>query len=212
LQPDPITVAQYQCFANDGGYDRKNCWTEAGWNWRTHRSVTGPENYGEVYQTPNHPRTGVSWFEAVAFCNWLSERTRLRIVLPTESEWERAARGTNGQKYPWGDQEDCQSRCNMGETGIDHTTVVGLFPKGNAPCGAADMAGNVWEWCQTKWIRDYEGYVYEVRDNPDGDFDRVLRGGAFTIDPAGVRCSFRDWYGPGVRREVIGFRLAAEAD
>ena len=108
------------------------------------------------FQTPNHPQVGVSWYEAVAYCNWLSERLGYTVRLPSEAEWERAARSTDGRIYPWGDEFDAR-RCNMSDTGIGATSTVGIFPDGDADCGAADMSGNVWEWCSTKWLGRLQG-------------------------------------------------------
>jgi len=189
----PITVAQYGCFVKAGGYTTDKYWTNAGLKWRRDNNVTGPEDYQEVFQTANHPRVGVSWFEAAAFCNWLAEMTGLKIALPTEAQWERAARGTDGRKYPWGDEEECKQRCNMGETGIGHTSAVGLFPTGDAECGAADMAGNVWEWCENKY--------------KEGEEWRVLRGASWDdYAPGRLLSSCRYNTRPGSRGGDVGFR------
>jgi Novel STAND NTPase 1/Sulfatase-modifying factor enzyme 1/Effector-associated domain 1 len=115
----PITVAQYQVFVEAGGYEQKQYWTVAGW--RTRDTITAPRTYQDVYQIPNHPQVGVSWYEAVAFCNWLSRQTGKVISLPSEAQWELAARGTDGQTYPWGDQGAPATHCNMYDTGIGVT-------------------------------------------------------------------------------------------
>ena len=214
----PITVAQYEVFINEGGYEPRGegFWTKAGWQWREAQKIVGPETYEAAFQTPNHPRVGVSWFEAHAFCQWLTVRLRAAgrisnhdsVCLPSEAEWERAARGAQGRTYPWGgDEADIAQRCNMGRTGVGHTSAVGVFPKGDAECGAADLAGNVWEWCRTlyrEYGRDYEA---KVSDTPEAEGARVLRGGSWYFDnPDNLRCSNRVGSGPGVRVNFVGFR------
>ena len=136
----PVTVAQYRPFVDEGGYDHQDCWTPDGWNWRQKNNIEGPKTYPDVFQTPNHPQVGVSWYEAVAYCRWLSQKSNREILLPTEVQWERAARHTDGRIYPWDGELD-PDKCNFNETGIGSTSAVGLFPQGNAECGAADMAG-----------------------------------------------------------------------
>jgi formylglycine-generating enzyme required for sulfatase activity len=98
---------------------------------------------------------GVSWYEAEAFCRWISERLNFDIRLPHEAVWEQAARWStkaeraNSRTYPWGEAEEkaLVQRCNWNKTGIGHTSAVGLFPEGKADSGALDLSGNVWEWC-----------------------------------------------------------------
>ena len=165
-------------------------------------------------QTPNHPRVGVNWHEAMAFCRWLSERLKQPVTLPSEAQWERAARHTDGRTYPWSDPgeedrlaADMAQRCNMEGTGIGHTSAVGLFLNGLAQCGAADMAGNVWEWCRTKWRGDYRDYEKKVDAALEGAESRVLRGGSWGNDlPGGLRCSCRNVSAPGPRGRSYGFR------
>ena len=107
-----------------------------------------------AYNLPNHPVVAVSWYEALAFCNWLGEKLGVKVSLPTEAQWEKAARGTDGRQYPWG-EKITPDHANYAETKIDATSAVGIFPKGASPYGALDMSGNVWEWCLTKWRDDY---------------------------------------------------------
>ena len=150
---------------------------------------------------------GVSWYEAVAYCRWLSEIVGYEVSLPSEAQWDRAARHTDGRTYPWGSEEVAATRCNMGETGIGHTSTVGLFPEGNAACGALDMAGNVWEWWRTKWRGDYENYERKAADVLGGEDARLLRGGAFYVDRDSVRCAARGRYVPHSRVRSVGFRV-----
>jgi formylglycine-generating enzyme required for sulfatase activity len=203
----PITVAQYGVFAAAGGYHTARFWTPAGWAWRERKGREGPPTFGEPFQTPNHPQVGVSWYEAVAFCRWLSEQTGQDIRLPTEAQWERAARHTDARRYPWADAGKVADRCNVDETGIGSTSAVGLFPAGNAVCGAADLAGNVWEWCSTKWIGSYEGYEKKVDDDLEGDALRVLLGGSWGSRPAAAAAAFRLRGIPYSWNHYIGFRV-----
>jgi formylglycine-generating enzyme required for sulfatase activity len=159
----PVTVAQFQAFVDDGGYT-----TAEYWNWQgaseqwiqEAKDGTGPANYENVYQTPNHPRVGVNWFEAMAFCKWLNKKLALpanSIHLPSSEEWLNAAKDIFGLWWAMDDDDSSftPDRCNIALSNIDHTSPVGLFPKGDTPkgtgneYGVADMAGNVWEWCRT---------------------------------------------------------------
>jgi len=205
----PITIAQYQIFVNAGGYSQAQYWTKAGWAWRTENQITGPEIYDGVFHAPNHPQVGVSWYEAVAFCAWLSEQMGQEIRLPNEPEWERAARHTDGRIYPWGSGGDPAQHCNMDETGIGSPSAVGIFPSGHAVCGAADMVGNVWEWCSTQWQEDYTDYEQKVAHDPAGDISRGLRGGSFSHHRDYVRCAYRFRHSPGSRISSVGFRVVS---
>jgi len=149
----------------------------------------------------------VSWYEALAFCRWLSAQTGKPIRLPTEAEWERAARHTDGRIYPWGNRGNPAERCNMAGTGIGSTAAVGAFPGGHAECGAADMSGNVWEWCSTQWRENYQDYAAQVDDDPAGDARRVVRGSSFDNYQNHVRCACRIWVNPGLRNNHYGFRV-----
>jgi formylglycine-generating enzyme required for sulfatase activity len=201
----PITNAQFDAFVQDGGYSDKqwrSCWTKAGLKWKG--DTTGPEKYGRAFDLPNHPAVGVSWYEAVAFCNWLALKLGRPIRLPSEAQWERAARHTDGRRYPWGDDKITPDHANYDETGIGTTTAVGIFPKGASQCGALDMSGNVWEWCQTKWRGNYESPPDE---DLEGSSRRMLRGGSFDLDARAVRCAVSAWLNPYHRDGSYGFRV-----
>ncbi|MEZ4866255.1 MAG: SUMF1/EgtB/PvdO family nonheme iron enzyme [Caldilineaceae bacterium] len=212
----PITVAQYQCFVDAGGYDQEAYWTEDGWAWRIAGQITEPERFDGRFETPNHPQVGVSWYEAVAFCNWLAKQTHLPIRLPTEAEWERAARHTDGRIYPWGHHGAPADHCNMANTGIGATSAVGAFPSGEAECGALDMVGNAWEWTSSLWGEDWQKPVYRYPYDPtDGREDlaapsalkRVVRGGPFVNVHDYVRCAVRSWGNPDNRQDSYGLRI-----
>ena len=98
----PVTVGQYRAFIDDHGYEDRGWWTADGWTWRAGEEIGGPRSFDAPFQTPNHPQIGVSWYEAMAFCAWLSDRLGRPILLPNEAQWERAARHTDGRDYPWG--------------------------------------------------------------------------------------------------------------
>lgn len=121
---------------------------------RVHRiqknTIQGPRRQGGDFDLPNHPVVFVSWYEAVAFCGWLAKKLGQPILLPTEAQWEKAARGTDGRRYPWG-PEITPEHANYADTGIGATSSAGVFPQGQSPYGLQDAAGNVWEWTTTKW-------------------------------------------------------------
>jgi formylglycine-generating enzyme required for sulfatase activity len=171
---------------NDGGYGDPKWWSEAGWKWRTDNSVSAPELWSNVkWNAPNKPVVGVAYWEAEAFAAWAGGR------LPTEREWEAAARGNDGRRYPWGDTWR-DGICNSSEANLGETTPVGMFPGSHDPdVGLVDMAGNVWEWCSDKW-----GSV------------RVIRGGSWSFVAWGCRSAYRYGYDPVYRYYGLGFRLA----
>jgi formylglycine-generating enzyme required for sulfatase activity len=158
-----------------------------------------------------HPVVGISWHDAVAFCKWLTHETGCTFRLPTEAEWEKAARGTDGRLYPWGDQWD-ESKLNSIDGEPDETTPVGQYsPQGDSPYGAADIAGNVWEWC-ADWHDDHEyqrrakSTVKDPQGPPQGEY-RVLRGCAFGDEATWVRCAIRDGGDPHSKDWFYGLRV-----
>jgi len=223
----PVTNAQFAAFIGAGGYRNRRYWTKAGWEWREQEGRTGPDDRGEPFNLPNHPVVGVTWYEGVAFCRWLLEQVANRewrvwrngqlevrrvkpqniaVRLPSEAEWEKAARGVKGQRYPWGDDPD-PNRANYDKARIRTTSAVGCFPGGVSPYGVEDLSGNVWEWCQTKWEGSYKGYRGD--NDLKGSARRVLRGGGFRSEGRGVRCAFRLRNNPLGRNRDLGFRLVA---
>ena len=125
--------------------------------------------------------------------------------MPSEAEWERAARGTDGRAYPWGETFDA-ARCNAGETGIGQTSAVGIFPSGASSYGVLDMSGNVWEWCSTKWRKSYEE---STDDDPQREARRVVRGGSFGDNLQNARCASRSDAGSDFIGLNVGFRVCA---
>ena len=139
----PVTVQEFGAFLAEGGYSARKHWVKG------YGEFKEPEDWERQKQYPNRPVVGVSWFEAAAYCSWKGGR------LPTEAEWERAARGPDGSRYPWGNEPPLDaSRANHAR-GVGHPTAVGLYPKGNSSEGLCDMLGNVWEWCED-WFGAYE--------------------------------------------------------
>ena len=236
----PVTNAQYQAFVKDGGYRNPAFWQEAqaqGY-WKEGKTKSWgnwydrPRNLGTPYTLPNHPRVGITWYEALAFTRWLSQKwpgTRL----PTEAEWEKAARGgikipatplirpatslaalssprltknpLPQRSYPWGNDFDA-NLSNCKETGIKHSNAVGAFSMAKSPYGAEEMSGNVWEWHQNQW-KNYDYSPNDGRERLDQYETRVLRGGSFYDNELSVRCFFRYWYDPFDRNDDFGFRV-----
>jgi formylglycine-generating enzyme required for sulfatase activity len=189
----PITNAQFEVFVDDpDGYQNYQWWTML--------SASREEPCQSTFQYRNHPRTDVSWCEAVAFCRWLSSRVGFPIRLPTEWEWQWAAQGPDRRIYPWGNGFDA-ARCNCNLSGYWGTTPVGNFPLGASPYGVMDMCGNVEEWCLNEFR---EPFQTELR----GKVRRGLRGGSWGSRPADLHLANRYLYHPDNNGSLyIGFRV-----
>lgn len=195
----PITNAQFQVFLDDpDGYANDRWWEQ----------LDGPDRdfVPRHSAIPNHPRETVSWFEAMAFCTWLGHRLGCLIRLPTEWEWERVARGTDGRVYPWGNEYRA-GYGNIYETWVDggihslgQTTPVGIYPQGATPEGVLDLSGNVWEWCLNEYD-DPSGAL------PGGSRWRVLRGGSWYYGRDYARAAYRGGRSPRGRDGFVGFRV-----
>ncbi|MFZ4664485.1 MAG: SUMF1/EgtB/PvdO family nonheme iron enzyme [Caldilineaceae bacterium] len=207
-----VTNAQYRYFVEAGGYDEPKWWTAAGWQWREEKKRTEPGYWQDPkWNGAEQPVVGVSWYEAVAYTRWLANETGLTIRLPTEAEWERAARGDDGRIYPWGN-EWVNGRANISGTEdgyYDYTAPVGSYPDGASPYGALDMAGNVWEWTATQWRDNYENYAKLVDNSTDGDGSarRVVRGGSWDFYQFSARAASRYRHFPVNRNYFLGFRV-----
>lgn len=196
----PVTNRQFQAFAEmEDGY-RVADW----WEGLERRPVPPPPRWSYA----NHPRERVNWYEAVAFCRWLTAKLGYVVRLPTEQEWERAARGLHGRIYPWG-EEYISGYANINETGgfgpyaLQQTSAVGIYPQGVSPEGCFDLSGNVWEWTLTDWA---SGSSDETMESAA----RVLRGASWFDDEASVaRGASRDYVGRGFVSDDRGFRVAA---
>ncbi|MEE2638051.1 MAG: SUMF1/EgtB/PvdO family nonheme iron enzyme [Acidobacteriota bacterium] len=193
-----VTVAQFQLFVATTGFD------------------ADPQAFRAP---PDHPVAFVSWPDALAYCRWLDDTLRRspdtpealadalekgwRITLPSESEWEKAARGSDGRVFPWGDRVRPDRANIQGAT----TTRVGTFPCPECPYGLLDMSGNVWEWTKSP----YQPYPFDPtndRDDLQADALWVMRGGSYTDPPRNLRATVRGGGDPGARRAIMGFRQA----
>ncbi|KXK11050.1 MAG: serine/threonine protein kinase [Chloroflexi bacterium OLB14] len=162
----------------------------------------------------NHPVTYVKWADAMEYCKWLNSVIKnelpnnLILRLPTEAEWEKAARGINGQEYPWGNTFD-KNKCNTSEGGKSNITPVGSYsPQGDSPYGCADMSGNVWEWTHSLFKR-YPYKDNDGREDENASGRRVLRGGSFYNKRRGARCAYRYVNLSNSLDLNIGFRVVA---
>ena len=188
----PITNAQYLIFVEATDHERPEHWEDG----KPPRGIA------------SHPVVNVTWHDAMAYCAWLSQVTGKLIMLPSEAQWEKAARGGGDQReYPWGDEWD-ETKCNCYELGLEGTSPVGIFPEGASPYGCLDMAGNVWEWVRSI-SANYPYNPSDGRENLEADDNmlRVLRGGSFFDNRSRVRCAYRGSIPPGDRSGYIGFRL-----
>ena len=226
IQKYPVTNLQYRRFIEAGGYDQREFWSEPGWAWRigTYNSKAtdqwikerlkerSPEKRGKPWywndgkwNNPLAPVVGVSWFEAEAYGNWLSRKLGRTVCLPTEQEWERAARGIEGREYAFYGKFDC-NKLNAApfwkqdnnadyafDLGYAGTTIVGQFPEGNTPEGLSDLSGNVWEWTNS-WFEKEQVH-------------RVARGGSWNSGRNYVSCAFRGRDLPDDFYDFIGFRV-----
>lgn len=175
----PVTVQEFAAFMKAGGYSQRKYWVSH------FGSFSAPRYWDRQISHQNWPVTGVSWYEAAAYCAWKGAN------LPSLAEWKHAATGSRGAVYPWGDERPNESRANWGGI-IDHPTPVGLFPKGNTLEGVCDMLGNVWEWCS----------------DPRGLEERMVTicGGSWTVHAR----SFYSHAAPFARIDILGFRCVRD--
>jgi gamma-glutamyl hercynylcysteine S-oxide synthase len=219
-----VTNHQYLAFIGDGGYRRRELWSEDGWQWRAAEAITAPLHWrqnGDGWITtafghttpldPDRPVVHVSWYEADAYARWAGKR------LPTEAEWEKAAAWDAGRKvsrrYPWGPEYPDATRANLDQRRLEPLTA-GACPGGRSPYGCLQMLGDVWEWTAS-WFEPYPGFrSYPYREYSEiffGQTYRVLRGGSFATAAIVARNTVRNWDYPQRRQIFAGFRCAEDA-
>jgi formylglycine-generating enzyme required for sulfatase activity len=159
--------------------------------------------YGDA-EYDNYPVINVDWNMAKTYCEWMDRR------LPTEAEWEKAARGTDQRAYPWGNDAPNNNLLNYYLTMQGGTTEVGRYPNGASPYGALDMAGNVWEWISSLF-KPYPYSAADGREDLSASGARALRGGAWSLNGTNVRSANRDGNSPSYTEHLIGFRCAMSA-
>lgn len=207
-----VTVAEYQLFLADSGYGLRDYWTDAGWQWIKKMGRKHPALWNDPRWTADTclPVVGVSWYEALAYTRWLAARSGRPYRLPSEVEWEVAARGLDGRLYPWGNDFDV-SRCNCRALRIGRPLAPGAFsPAGDSPFGLSDMAGNVSEWTQSLF-RPYPVWPDDGRDDPQSSGQRVIRGGSWFSPEIRTRAAARGYNDADFSDDDVGFRLAAGA-
>lgn len=216
-----VKVASYSTLAEKEGFgwvwNRKEWIKTKGANWK---HPHGPQT--NIDGISKHPVVQLAWVDGLAYFDWLMNQFGrdvpggLFFRAPTEAEWEKAARGTDGREYPWGDEFN-PANCNSGKGGPAGTTPVGAFsPQGDSPYGVCDLSGNVWEWTASLWGKDVNTpnykYPYNSRDGRENskagdDVLHVLRGGSFVNETRLVRAAFRNWYLPNDWNGNLGFRV-----
>jgi len=219
-----MTNGEWKKFFNDPGYDDPKVWPGGRvvpkdqnpyWN-------DGQNHGGGTPDTDNYPALSVNWDSAVAYCNWLSAKTGKKYRLPTEAEWERAARGVDQRRYPWGNKIDPSFANYINADRSNTIAPVGFYAGGKhgqvqthnnaSPYGAYDMAGNLLEWCSDWYGRDY--YSVSPRKNPKGPGEgsyRVLRGGMFVAEAFDLRSYARSAAWPSFQGyRQVGFRAVRE--
>jgi iron(II)-dependent oxidoreductase len=217
----PVTNAEMIGFIADAGYERRELWSDVGWQWRERRQASLPrywrrEGNGFAVRSfdaweevdPARPVCHVSWFEADAFARYAGKR------LPTEAEWEKAASWDDGAKraHPWGEEPPDRGRANLDQLAF-RTAPAGAYPAGAATSGARQLIGDVWEWTASPFTsyEGFEAFPYSEYSEPffDGPY-RVLRGGSWATQPDAVTSTFRNWDYPERRQLFAGFRCAKD--
>ena len=197
-----VTNREYEQFILAGGYGKKELWSPEGWQFITENHIVVPSAWKvRGFDNPKLPVVGVSWYEASAFAAWKKRR------LPTEAEWEKAARGVDRRRYPWGNR----LIADIGYRAFSWPYNVGSFPANVSPYGVYDMAGNVWEWVADWYDEDF--YENTLNNNPQGPThgqQKVLRGGGWGSNRRHLRVTYRHAEVPTWRGLDTGFRLAQD--
>jgi formylglycine-generating enzyme required for sulfatase activity len=220
-----VTNERFGRFIADGGYHTRQYWTNEGWQWVQANQINAPPYWGRPdFGLPQQPVVSVTWYEAYAYCLWAGKR------LPTEAEWEKAARGDDACLYPWGNEWDCRrgnfddeslntpaaNECAGGD-GYQLTAPVGSYEAGQSPYHVHDMAGNVWEWTLSQ-PAPYPYAPNDGRNLPESGGSRVIRGASwrtFTGELDGdnhARVTFRADLPPSAQTDRVGLRCVAPAE
>jgi formylglycine-generating enzyme required for sulfatase activity len=217
----PISNARYALFLSADGYGDEQWWTEVGWEWKCRHHVQVPSMWGqEGWDDAEQPVAGVSWYEANAYARWAGRR------LPTDAEWEKAARGTDGRLYPWGNDWPGPRHANFDQL-VGRTTPVGMFPAGASPYGCHDMAGNVNNWCADWYWPDFGRFCVQqglllnpcchdrLREHLGAGrmTHKIDRGGGFATPREHqevLGCTRKVHWPPGQREPWNGFRTVMD--
>ncbi len=210
-----VTFAQFRLFVESDGYTNKSYWTEEGWKWCRETLAERRDLKHVSKNAPSTPVRNISWFEAVAYVRWLSARIGVQLRLPTEAEWEKAARGTDGRRWPWGNEKSLKP--SLLKIASDR---VASDPKFASPYGVCGMASGIGDWCTTqawrvkpRWLITYfpklHRYPYQPRNEwtseyLEGDLPRIVRGTNFTL-----QCAARDVFNPETRSHLISLRVVS---
>jgi formylglycine-generating enzyme required for sulfatase activity len=218
----PVTNAQFGLFLAAGGYENPAWWNAEGWDWKCRQELGQPAQRDEAgWDGNDQPVAGVSWYEADAYARWAGRR------LPTDAEWEKAARGSDGRRYPWGDRWPSAAEANFNSM-VGRTTPVGLFPAGMSPFGCHDMAGNVNNWTSDWYWPGFGRYCVEhgllrnphlndvlrERIGPHLITEKVDRGGGYATPSEHhevLSCTRKVHWPPETREPWNGFRTALDA-
>ena len=206
----PVTVAEFRPFLSEGAYRQQELWGSAGWQWLRRMGRVQPVRWDDPAWPADErlPVVGVSWYEAQAYCHWLAWRTGRPYRLPTEAEWEAAARGPDGRAYPWGETFDAR-RCNCRDSGFGRPLIPGRYsPAGDSPYGLADMVGNISEWTMSLFW-PYPIQPGDGRDDPEAAGERAIRGGSWFSPAIRARATARGMNDPHFSDDDVGFRVAA---
>jgi formylglycine-generating enzyme required for sulfatase activity len=210
----PIAVKEYKIFIEQSGYLDDSYWSKEGWRWRVENDIRFPGGWDSQLLYPNCPVTSISWFEANAFCRWLSKvkgESRYEFSLPTEVEWEYVARRgiRNGQRFPWGNHmsDGDSAECNWGGCNLRKKSPVGMFPVSNTIDGICDMFGNVEEWCGDSWRFQHDFSPESPTFDNESERQKVVRGGSTIRYMRLCRATYRSKTAEDQRYQTIGFRI-----